>query len=136
MRQNLTVYLPYQAITLAAIVEREAVLEEERPLIAGVFYNRLAAGDLLGADPTVQFAVSLDPASVAKYGYWKRGLTAADLESPSPYNTRKVAGLPPGPITNPGLASITGGGGTSGHEGLLLCGECKEGRRVARLRRD
>jgi UPF0755 protein len=97
---------PYQAITLAAIVEREAVLAGERPHIAGVFYNRLAAGESLGADPTVQFAVALDPASVEQNGYWKRELTLEDLRNPSPYNTYLVAGLPPGPITNPGLASI------------------------------
>jgi UPF0755 protein len=93
-------------LTLAAIVEREAVLPEERPLIAGVFFNRLRAGDLIGADPTVQFAASLDPESVALYGYWKKALTILDLENPSPYNTRLFAGMPPGPITNPSLASI------------------------------
>ncbi len=97
---------PHQAITLAAIVEREAALASERPLIAGVFYNRLKANDMLGADPTVQFAAALDPKSVAKYGYWKKELTIDDLENPSKYNTRLFAGLPPGPITNPGLASI------------------------------
>ncbi len=97
---------PYQAITLASIVEREAAIASERPLIAGVFYNRLEAKDLLGADPTVQYAVSLEPGSVDKFGYWKKELTLEDLASPSPYNTRKVAGLPPGPITNPGLASL------------------------------
>ncbi len=97
---------PYQAVTLASIVEREAALASERPLIAGVFYNRLAAGDLIGADSTTQFAVALDPASVAAYGYWKTDLTLEDVQNPSPYNTRAVAGLPPGPITNPGLASI------------------------------
>ena len=97
---------PYQAIALAAVVEREAVLETERPLIAGVFYNRIAEGDMLGADPTVQFAVALNADSVAKYGYWKKELTAEDLANKSGYNTRLVAGLPPGPITNPGLASI------------------------------
>jgi len=97
---------PHQALTLASIVEREAVLASERPLIAGVFYNRLAEGDLLGADPTAQFAAALDPESVAKYGWWKRELTLDDLENPSKYNTRLVPGLPPGPITNPGLASI------------------------------
>ncbi|HEY5475429.1 MAG TPA: endolytic transglycosylase MltG [Tepidiformaceae bacterium] len=97
---------PYQALTLASIVEREAALASERPLIAGVFYNRLAAGDMLGADPTVQFAAALDPASVAKYGYWKKELTIDDLENQSKYNTRLFAGLPPGPIANPGLASI------------------------------
>jgi peptidoglycan lytic transglycosylase G len=96
----------HQAITLASIVEREAVLAEERPLIAGVFLNRIEAGDSLGADPTVQFAVAEDPASVAEFGWWKTELTLLDLDNPSPYNTRKWAGLPPGPITNPGLAAI------------------------------
>ena len=97
---------PHQALTLASIVEREAVISEERPLIAGVFYNRIEEGDLIGADPTTQFAAALDPASVEQYGWWKKELTIDDLENPSPYNTRLVAGLPPGPITNPGLASI------------------------------
>ncbi|MEZ4481514.1 MAG: endolytic transglycosylase MltG [Dehalococcoidia bacterium] len=97
----------HQAVTLASIIEREAVIPEERPLIAGVFYNRLAAGDLLGADPTVQFAVTLlDPLSVNSHGWWKRELTAEDLALDSPYNTRKYPGIPPGPITNPGLASL------------------------------
>jgi UPF0755 protein len=96
----------YQAVTLASIVEREAAIESERPLIAGVFYNRIAQNDLLGADPTVQFAVALDAASVAKYGWWKKELTADDLANKSKYNTRLFAGLPPGPITNPGLASL------------------------------
>lgn len=97
---------PHQALTLASIVEREAVLPSERPLIAGVFYNRIAAGDALGADPTVQYAVSLLPGSVQQFGYWKKELTLADLDLDSPYNTRKFPGLPPGPIANPGLASI------------------------------
>lgn len=96
----------YQAVTLAAVVEREAAKEEERPLIAGVFMNRLKANDLLGADPTVQFAVALDPASVAKYGWWKKELTVDDLANKSKYNTRLFPGLPPGPITNPGLAAL------------------------------
>lgn len=97
---------PFETIVLAAIVEREAVLPEERALIAGVFYNRLRDGMALGADPTTQFAVALDPASVAEYGYWKLELTTEDVNNPSPYNTRVNAGLPPGPITNPGLAAI------------------------------
>lgn len=97
---------PHQALTLASIVEREAVIPAERPLIAGVFYNRLAAGDRLGADPTTQFAVATDPDSVRQYGWWKEELTIADLEHPSPYNTRLYPGLPPGPIACPGLASI------------------------------
>jgi UPF0755 protein len=97
---------PHEALTIASIIEREAVLPEERPLMAGVFYNRLAAGDLLGADPTVQFAAALDPASVREYGWWKKELTIIDLENPSPYNTRLFPGIPPGPIACPGLASI------------------------------
>ncbi len=96
---------PHQALTLASIVEREAVLAPERPLIAGVFYNRIAAVDRLGADPTVQFAVATAE-SVAKNGWWKKELTKEDLAIASPYNTRLNPGLPPGPISNPGLASI------------------------------
>jgi UPF0755 protein len=94
------------AITLAAIVEREAVVPEDRPLVASVFLNRLAAGINLQADPTVQYAVAQSPANVAQYGWWKKGLTAADLQLPSPYNTYVNAGLPPGPIASPGLDSI------------------------------
>ena len=96
----------HQALTLASVVEREAAKEEERPVIAAVFYNRLAAGDRLGADPTVQFAAALNPKSVEKSGWWKKELTIDDLENPSKYNTRQFAGLPPGPIACPGLASI------------------------------
>lgn len=97
---------PHEALTLASIVEREAVVPEERPLIAGVFYNRIRENDFIGADPTTQYAVSLDPESVREYGYWKAGLTQEDLDNPSPYNTRSRAGLPPGPITNPSIESI------------------------------
>ncbi len=97
---------PHQALTIASIVEREAVLSEERPRIAGVFYNRIAAGDTLGADPTVQFAVSLVPGSIEEFGYWKKDLTREDLKIESPYNTREYPGIPPGPIANPGVDSI------------------------------
>ncbi|MEX2080114.1 MAG: endolytic transglycosylase MltG, partial [Dehalococcoidia bacterium] len=97
---------PYQVLTIAAIVEREAVLPEERPVIASVFLNRISEGIKLDADPTVQFAVSQDPASVTANGYWKRELTIEDLALDNPYNTYVYGGFPPGPITNPGLASI------------------------------
>lgn len=96
----------FEAVTLASIVEREAVVPEERSLIAGVFHNRLDAGLALDADPTVQYAVAADPASVEEFGYWKQELTAADLALDSPYNTYVFPGLPPGPIANPGLDSI------------------------------
>ena len=95
-----------QVVTLASIVEREAVEPSERPIIASVFLNRLRAGIALEADPTVQYAVAQNNASVAQYGYWKKELTLDDLQIDSPYNTYKNPGLPPGPIANPGLASI------------------------------
>lgn len=90
----------HEALTLASIVEREAVLHEERPLIAGVFLNRLRVGMPLQADATVQYAVG-QPAA-----WWKVPLSAADLQVASPYNTYQVNDLPPGPIANPGLESL------------------------------
>ncbi|MCH8994659.1 MAG: endolytic transglycosylase MltG [Chloroflexi bacterium] len=93
-------------ITLASIVEREAQVPAERPIIAGVFLNRLAIGLPLQADPTVQYALGNDPASVQQFGFWKRELTVADLAIDSPYNTYINVGLPPGPIANPGLDAI------------------------------
>jgi UPF0755 protein len=90
----------HEAVTLASIVEREAVVDEERPLIAAVFLNRLRAGMPLQADATVQYAIGRPAA------WWKVPLEAADLQTPSPYNTYQVAGLPPGPIATPGLASL------------------------------
>ncbi len=93
-------------VNVASIVEREARVPEDRPLIAGVFLNRMRIGMALNADPTVQYAITQDPASVEEFGYWKLQLTLADLALPSAYNTYVSAGLPPGPIANPGLASI------------------------------
>lgn len=93
----------FEAVTLASIVEREAPLAGERPHVAAVFYNRLAQGMLLQADPTVQYAVGFDEVSNS---WWKSGLTQADLQLPSPYNTYLHDGLPPGPIANPGLESL------------------------------
>ena len=69
--------------------------------MAQVFLTRLQVGIPLEADPTVQFALAQDPASVAEFGYWKAGLTLDDLEVDSPYNTYQNAGVPPGPISNP-----------------------------------
>lgn len=91
----------YQAVTLASIVEREAVVAEERPLIAGVFLNRWRDGMLLNADPTVQYALGRQDGE-----WWKRPLLLEDLQVDSPYNTYKVVGLPPGPICNPGLDAL------------------------------
>jgi UPF0755 protein len=96
----------HEVVTLASIIEREAVVPEERPIMAQVFLRRLHEGIPLGADPTVQYAVAEDPDSVEQFGYWKTELTRADLEIDSPYNTYQEQGLPPGPISNPRLDSI------------------------------
>jgi UPF0755 protein len=95
---------PYQVVTLASIVEREAVRPEERPLIAAVFLNRLKQGMRLEADPTVQYALGLQADSGR---WWKVPLLAGDIQAAvSPYNTYLNPGLPPGPICSPGKASI------------------------------
>ncbi len=93
----------HEAVTLASIVEREAVLDAERPLIASVYYNRLRAGWTLSACPTVQYALGYRP---DEQTWWKRVLYYSDLEVESPYNTYRHVGLPPGPIASPGLASL------------------------------
>jgi UPF0755 protein len=97
----------HTVVTIASIVEREAMMPEERPIIAQVFLKRLLLGQILAADPTVQYALANDPASVESYGYWKQELTEADLSVVSPYNTYLNRGLPRGPIANPGLDAIT-----------------------------
>ncbi len=96
----------HEVLTLASIIEREAVVPEERPIMAQVFLRRLRLGIELAADPTVQYAVAEDSESVAEFGYWKQELTQEDLEIDSLYNTRILSGLPPGPICSPGLDSI------------------------------
>jgi len=93
----------YQAVTLASIVEREAIVPDERPLIASVFLNRLALGIKLDADPTVQYALGRQPDGA----WWKPILTLEDLQFDSPHNTYLYPGLPPSPIANPGLDSLS-----------------------------
>lgn len=83
-------------VTLASIVEREAAVRSEAPRIAGVFWLRLREGIPLGADPTVRYAL----------GKFTGTLSKTDLALPSPYNTRMFAGLPPGPIANPGRLAL------------------------------
>jgi len=94
----------HDVVTLASIVEREAVLKEEQPIIASVFLNRLALGMPIQADPTVQFAIA--ETEPTDEGWWRRELTIDDLTYDSPYNTYLYAGLPPGPIANPGIDAI------------------------------
>lgn len=94
-----TGFNPHQTVTLASIVETEARLPQERPVVASVYLNRVRRRMLLGADPTVIYAMKLA-------GRWNGNIRKADLQDPSPYNTYKTPGLPPGPIANPGLASL------------------------------
>jgi UPF0755 protein len=94
----------YEVLTMASIVEREAVVPEERPAIAGVYLNRLAVGMKLEADPTVQYAMGYQPETEQ---WWKTPVSLEEYSSVnSPYNTYLYSGLPPGPICNPGLSSI------------------------------
>jgi len=96
---------PFEIMTMAAIVEREAVIASERPLIADVYWNRLKIGMPLQADPTVQYALDFQPDQKT---WWKKSLTLDDLKyvDPGGYNTYINASLPPGPIASPGLSSI------------------------------
>lgn len=93
----------HEGITLASIIQREAIIGEECPLIASVFYNRLEAGMFLETDPTVQYALGYQESSNT---WWKAPLFYKDLEIISPYNTYQYPGLPPGPISNPDLSSL------------------------------
>lgn len=90
---------PHDAVTLASLVETETAVAEERPLVAGVYRNRLEAGMKLDCDPTVIYAAQLVNA-------WRGVIYRSDLHRAHPYNTYRSAGLPPGPIANPGKASL------------------------------
>lgn len=86
-------------VILASLIEKEVAVDAERPLVAGVFMNRLAKGIPLATDPTVIYAALLE-------NRWRGTIYASDLKSESPYNTYVHAGLPPGPISNPGMAAF------------------------------
>ena len=92
-RKNLT---RYDVVTIASMVEREAQLDRERPLIAAVIYNRLKLGMPLGIDATIRYVEN----------NWSRPLLQSELDRDTPYNSRLHTGLPPTPIGNPGLASL------------------------------
>jgi peptidoglycan lytic transglycosylase G len=91
--KNLT---PYDVLTIASMIEREAHVPKDRPLISAVIYNRLHLGMSLGIDATLLY----------EQGSWTHQLTVSELEADTPYNTRIRHGLPPTPICNPGLASL------------------------------
>ncbi|MBA2504324.1 MAG: endolytic transglycosylase MltG [Thermoleophilaceae bacterium] len=87
---------PYEVLIIASMIDREAQLAKERPIISSVIYNRLRDDIPLGIDATIRFATD----------NWSDPLTESDLKISSPYNTRTRQGLPPGPIGSPGLAAI------------------------------
>jgi UPF0755 protein len=92
--KNLT---PYDVLVIASMVEKEVQVPKERALVAAVIYNRLRMGIPLGIDATIRYGLDIPPTEP---------IHQSELESDSPYNTRKFAGLPPTPIGNPGLASL------------------------------
>lgn len=114
--RNTTVY---DLVKLASLVEREARARDESATIAGVYANRLSIKMKLDADPTIQYAL----------GEW-RPLLLVDLEIDSPYNTYRVAGLPPTPICNPGLAALEGAAEPEDHEFLFFVADERTGRHV------
>lgn len=90
---------PHAVVTLASLVEKESAVADERPRIAGLFSNRLRLGMKLECDPTVIYAALVE-------NRYRGAIYKSDLAHPSPYNTYQHAGLPPGPIANPGLESL------------------------------
>ncbi len=128
-RKNLT---PYDVLTIASMVDREAQIPRERRLVASVIYNRLREGIPLGIDATIRFATN----------NWTRPLTQSQLAIDSPYNTRSRKGLPPGPIGSPGLAAIRAAARPAGTGFLFYvvkpgtCGEHAFSKTDAEFQRD
>jgi len=92
-----------EGVTLASIIEKEAVVDDEKPLVASVFFNRLVYGMRLETDPTVQYSLGYQTEAQT---WWKSPLRENDLSIDSPYNTYVIFGLPPTPICNPDLTSL------------------------------
>jgi UPF0755 protein len=93
----------FQAVTMASILQREVVMEDEQALVASVFYNRLDADMYLQTDPTIQYALGFD---VSSGSWWRAPLSLDDLKIDSPYNTYTHLGLPPGPIASPAFRAL------------------------------
>ena len=127
----------HEIVTMASIVQREAANNDEMPHLAYIFWNRLKpenlaeSGGLLGADPTVQYIAGY---SEEQQTWWRNDLTQAEIDVDNPYNTRKRAGLPPGPIANPGLAALRAAArpgpqrpdGSPGEDDLYFVAKCGE----------
>lgn len=99
-RQGLTLI---EGVTMASMVEREAIMDEEMPMLASVFLNRIAAGMKFDSDPTVQYAIGFNQ---SQNTWWTNPLSLNDLQIESPYNTYLYNGFPPTPISNPGNAAL------------------------------
>ncbi len=96
-------YSQKEIVTIASIIQREANFAEEEPMVASVLYNRLDIGMALQVDPSISYAIGYYP---PKKTWWKQNLTIEDLKINSPYNTYINTGLPPTPISNPGLPAL------------------------------
>ncbi len=117
-RNGLTIH---DAVTLASIIEKETKVTAEMPLMASVYTNRLSIGERLQADPTVQYVIGYDPGTDS---WWKSPLALDDLSIESPYNTYLYPGLPPGPITNPALASLQAVAAPAQTDFLFFVADC------------
>lgn len=119
----------HDIVTMASIVEKETAVPEERPIVAGVFHNRLARNMVLATDPSVIYAALLD-------NRYRGTIYQSDLHSNSRYNTYKSAGLPPGPICNPGKASLLAAMHPAGTDYLYFVSDNQGHHRFARTERE
>ena len=114
----------HAVVTMASIVEKETAIASERPLVASVYYNRLQRHMPLGADPTVAYAALLNQR-------YRGAIYQSDLQSESPFNTYKHPGLPPGPIANPGIASLKAAMNPSRSDYLFFVADGQGGHRFS-----
>jgi UPF0755 protein len=110
----------WQAVNLASIIQREAYNANEQTMVAGVFHNRLARGNGLGASVTLQYAFGVP-------GDWWPRATRLNFNSDSPYNTNRFRGLPPTPISNPGTSALRAALYPAAHDYLYFSGKCGGG---------